>query len=610
MSKATRCTIGVLSPFTGGFYYGAILQGIQRVAQARGAVVVVIESQGAELCWPGTDQCLGLDVIDGWLAVNEFDDQRYLQEILGANAPVVSINSRGQQTPSCAVLPDNHGGTQRAVAHLVDHGHRRIAFAGSTHHDLLERREGYLAGMRAAGLEDNCLMLATSSTLELDGRALGRQLASNGFQFTALVAGTDKLALGLAAELTALGHEIPHKLALVGFDDIDEAQYANPPLTTVRQSFALVASTATNALLDHLVSGAALPETIRVPTQLIQRRSCGCTLMESLRPPALAGSLESCTRALVEELESMVQRAGAEPGEVSAWSGAIRIAEYLAAAVRGEAATDELAGAWKGFLKHARDAERVDKVLFVLESTARVWCNDLDKHPAVVRALRDQGLLAPGRFLPVADELGLTVPISHWVLTAACEQAKAWRRAGRSRYVSVNVPAQHLQQDNLVGFVRELLQRFDLDPRVLCLELVESTLIEHRERTTQTLSELIDIGVRVAIDDFGTGYSSLGYLRDFPLSLLKIDRSFVREIPSNPKDSAIAQAIITMGQGLGLAVVAEGVETEAQFDFLRSAGCDLIQGYFVGRPMSVEDWDTRARPRPTSTTMERVGPGH
>jgi diguanylate cyclase (GGDEF)-like protein len=201
----------------------------------------------------------------------------------------------------------------------------------------------------------------------------------------------------------------------------------------------------------------------------------------------------------------------------------------------------------------------------------------------------EQGCLSPSRFLAVAEEVGLAVPISEWVLRTACIEAKQWQRAGTPlRYVNVNVPAQHLKDPTFVRVVEAALAHAELEPAALGLELVESALVEHRKSTIDTLQSLRELGVRTAIDDFGTGNSALSHLKYFPVSSLKIDRGFIQGIPTDLHDSAIAAAVIAMAHDLGLSVVAEGVETQEQVRFLKEHACDVAQGFLLGRPLKAE----------------------
>lgn len=974
--NSDRFTIGVLTPYTGGFYYGAILLGLQRAATLRGATIVAIQTTGMDLCWPdGTNEdYLGIDAIDGWIAVNEFLADRFTAEVLARGLPIVYVNARPESTTSCSVLPDNHEGTKAAVLHLIEHGHRRIAFAGNTaQFDLKERLAGYLAAHAEAGIEiDPRLQLSSTANLELDGNAIARELIGLGLPCTAVVAGTDKVALGILSEFRRAGIEVPARVALVGFDDIEDAQHVDPPLTTVRQSFDLIASLALERLISHLQTGIPLPNVIRAPAPFIRRKSCGCNQTDSLPP---MGPVDNPSQFVSRLNEALLIVAGAgqqSPILAEHWPAARTIAELLSATIAGGEVSGfrDLNGLWTDFLRYGRGPDRIDKVVRVVEAFVRIWApqaesqppvqallrdlrvsllrnwhaseqdrtryyeyvaetngkinsalstlrataamdlswlcwsnvqyacvglwnttpsgdrvleivgeygaegeptrlgaarfkpaefpptrtrelchalddtnvlsivpltgrtgthgllaiaapievelldhvgnvgdwaaqvgalleraevdqqlkkhadhdaltglpnrslflaqlqssvqkrpecgiavalvdlddfkvindskghaagdqllvevarrlsnvlgdsgvvarlggdefaflvpkvedqasalirvnsvqealrapfsidgdsvfvscsigvafgkpqefspNDLlrdadtamhraklrghaqcevfehDMHAQAVERLRldsrlrqalqndefvlayqptlslatrsitsaealirwnhpDHGYLAPARFLSIAEEVGLAIPVGEWVVRHACQQARAWQREGHSPFrVNVNVPAEQLEDPQFVHFVERTLDEVGLSPHALGLEIVESSLINHRETTVRVLAHLLDMGIQIAIDDFGTGYSSLSYLKDFPASILKIDRSFVQNVPSNPKDSAIVVAMITMGHGLGLTVVAEGVESEEQLEFLQSHGCDLIQGYLVSRPL-------------------------
>jgi diguanylate cyclase (GGDEF)-like protein/PAS domain S-box-containing protein len=191
-----------------------------------------------------------------------------------------------------------------------------------------------------------------------------------------------------------------------------------------------------------------------------------------------------------------------------------------------------------------------------------------------------RGSIPPAQFIPVAEDSGLILPIGAWVLREACAQAKAWMDAGLPVItMAVNVSALQFQGKDFVEDVVTTLDETRLDPRYLELELTESALMKHPELTASLLSILRGIGIRVAVDDFGTGYSSLSYLRKFPLDALKIDQSFVRQITTVPGETAIVRAIINMGRNLNLRVIAEGVETQDQLDFLKIHQCEEAQGY-------------------------------
>ncbi|MGK2859614.1 MAG: putative bifunctional diguanylate cyclase/phosphodiesterase, partial [Thermoanaerobaculia bacterium] len=195
------------------------------------------------------------------------------------------------------------------------------------------------------------------------------------------------------------------------------------------------------------------------------------------------------------------------------------------------------------------------------------------------------GLLPPDRFIPVAESTGLIIPIGNWVIREACRQIKSWHRLlGNELVVSVNLSPRQFEQADLPGQVRAAFEEAGLRPRFLELEITESHAMADVAKSIRILGELKSLGVRLAIDDFGTGYSSLSYLKQFPVDTLKLDRSFVREI-TVPEDGAIARGIIAMAHSLNLRVLAEGVETLGQLEFLREHACDRLQGYLFSRPL-------------------------
>ncbi len=200
------------------------------------------------------------------------------------------------------------------------------------------------------------------------------------------------------------------------------------------------------------------------------------------------------------------------------------------------------------------------------------------------------GLVAPDKFIPLAEETGLIVPIGEWVLKTACAQNKAWQDAGLSPLrVAVNLSVRQFQQPLLLNIVAQTLQETGLSPQFLELEITETIAMHNVELTKAILSELHQMGVYLSIDDFGTGYCSLGYLKQFPLHTLKIDKSFVRDLATDPQNAGIINAIMMLGRGFNLRVIAEGVETEAEKDCLRSFQCEEMQGYLSSPPLPAEE---------------------
>lgn len=210
----------------------------------------------------------------------------------------------------------------------------------------------------------------------------------------------------------------------------------------------------------------------------------------------------------------------------------------------------------------------------------------------------ERGLVPPGEFIPLAEETGLILQIGEWVLREACRQARQWQVNGMAPVrVAINMSAQQFRQKNLVSIVKSALESADLEPTYLEIELTESAVMHNAGESAAILEQLSRIGVHISIDDFGTGYSSLSYLRRFPLDKLKIDRTFIKDVVANPEDAAIVHAIISLAHSLRLKVIAEGVETEQQLEFLRSLGCDQYQGFFCSPAIQPEDFAEMMRAR-------------
>ncbi|MEG4055840.1 MULTISPECIES: EAL domain-containing response regulator [unclassified Microcoleus] len=211
----------------------------------------------------------------------------------------------------------------------------------------------------------------------------------------------------------------------------------------------------------------------------------------------------------------------------------------------------------------------------------------------------DRGIISPCEFIPLAEETGLIIQIGEWVLLSACAQAASWLAAGFSPFtISVNLSARQLSDPELKARIVQILETTGLEPANLELEMTESALVENATVAGATLNELKALGIRIAIDDFGTGYATLGYLKQFAFDSLKIDRIFVRNANEDTQNAAITTAVILLGHSLNMTVIAEGVETEAELDFLKQHQCDIMQGYLFSRP----------EPAPVIESMLVAGP--
>lgn len=217
-----------------------------------------------------------------------------------------------------------------------------------------------------------------------------------------------------------------------------------------------------------------------------------------------------------------------------------------------------------------------------------------------------RGLISPNDFIPLAEDCGLIGPIGQWVVNEACRQAKAWQRAGLPAVrVAVNLSASQFRQKNLLATIRQALNEAQLDPTYLEVELTESAVMTDPEESVTILEQLSKMGVLVSVDDFGTGYSSMSYLRRFPIDKLKIDRGFISEIMTRPDDASIVRAIVSLAHSLRLKVVAEGVETGDQLDFLKSLGCDQYQGFHYSTAVTPAAFEEMLRrERPDAPTLE------
>ncbi|MDQ6981915.1 MAG: EAL domain-containing protein, partial [Mariprofundus sp.] len=222
----------------------------------------------------------------------------------------------------------------------------------------------------------------------------------------------------------------------------------------------------------------------------------------------------------------------------------------------------------------------------------------LDNHETHIAAIEslvrwkhpELGMISPGEFIPIAEEAGLIRPITGWVIDEASRQALLWQQQGyRPGKIGINVSAAELMHIGLVEDILAHISKAGAEAEWFEIEITETAAMSQPDTAISIMQKLIDSGIQVAIDDFGTGYSSLAYLKRLPANHLKIDIAFIRHLQDNAEDAVIVRAIIAMAHALGMTVIAEGVETRAQLDFLRQEGCDFIQGYLLAKPMSASD---------------------
>lgn len=236
------------------------------------------------------------------------------------------------------------------------------------------------------------------------------------------------------------------------------------------------------------------------------------------------------------------------------------------------------------------EAIKLNQLLLHYQPKLSVDTNEVVGFEALIRWQHPEyGLIMPGDFIPLIEGSNLMIELDEWVLKTVTKQLASWREMGLPLLpVAVNISGHHLHSQTLPGMVEQLLQKYSLHAELLELEITEGVLAGNTDESIDAMKAIKKTGVRISIDDFGTGYSSLSYLKKFPVDILKIDQAFIRECQLNREDAAICKAIITLGKSLGLLIVAEGVETEAQLDFLKFNGCDIYQGYYFSRPIPVE----------------------
>jgi diguanylate cyclase (GGDEF)-like protein len=204
---------------------------------------------------------------------------------------------------------------------------------------------------------------------------------------------------------------------------------------------------------------------------------------------------------------------------------------------------------------------------------------------------KEYGLVPPIRFIPLAEETGLIQPLGQYVMEHAIQQTKQWNQQGHNLSVGINLSVRQFMQVDLVDQIKRLIDKYQIDPGNIDLEITETIVMQDAGNSINKMHHLKELGVKLSMDDFGTGYSSLSYLNQFPLDILKIDRSFIKDIAGNKGDGAIARAVIAMAHSMNLTVVAEGVETEEQFDFLKAHDCEVIQGYLISRPVPPQEFE-------------------
>ncbi|MGI9232358.1 MAG: two-component system response regulator [Woeseiaceae bacterium] len=243
-----------------------------------------------------------------------------------------------------------------------------------------------------------------------------------------------------------------------------------------------------------------------------------------------------------------------------------------------------------------RDALREDQLELHYQPKFDVATGEVEGAEALLRWNHPQlGSVSPAKFIPIAEESGLIKQINQWVVASACRQITEWSEKSIQVPVAVNLSAVEFLHGDPVGLLVETCNSFGVPPSMLAVEVTESTLMSNVTKATEALNHLNELGFGVSVDDFGTGYSSLAYLKRFNVDALKIDQSFVADVASDSEDSAICSAIIALAKSLHLTVVAEGVETVEQYDWLVSQGCDCVQGYLVGRPLPAKDFEALLR---------------
>ncbi len=239
--------------------------------------------------------------------------------------------------------------------------------------------------------------------------------------------------------------------------------------------------------------------------------------------------------------------------------------------------------------------ESIDKNLMSLYYQTQIFSNSQEEIIGVEALIRwnhpTRGMISPADFIPLAEESGLIIPLGEWIMNEACKQINIWKTDEIKKHwrISINVSSKQFELDNFISIIKNIVDKNDINPAMLRLELTESLLIKNIDKVLDTLHKLKEMGFSLSIDDFGTGYSSLSYLKKLPIDELKIDQSFIRDLTVDINDEIITKTIISIGEQFGLEVIAEGVETKEQYEKLLEIGCKYFQGYFFSKPISVEE---------------------
>ncbi|ESU32821.1 hypothetical protein G3A_09380 [Bacillus sp. 17376] len=239
---------------------------------------------------------------------------------------------------------------------------------------------------------------------------------------------------------------------------------------------------------------------------------------------------------------------------------------------------------------HLRKAIERDELELYYQPQINLLTNEISSFEALLRWNNSEfGFISPAEFIPLAEDTGLIIPIGNWVIDGACRQIKEWtEKAGKPIRIAINISPKQFMQLDLVRVIKSSMEKYNIEPSLLEIEITEGAMQDTKE-TILILKRLKDLGIKISVDDFGTGYSSLSYLKQFPIDVLKIDQSFIRDIKYNGKDAAIITTIIHLGNSLGMEVIAEGVEEQSQVDFLTNADCEKAQGFFFAKPLRSQE---------------------